>query len=158
MDTHQPYSCWLGILYSALHPPFHRLGSFAELNVARIPEADDGFRIVQQMVRDACDEKVNDTLADRSRQWFTVACTLALDLDRRNALSFIHRAPAYRSGKLPQSQFCEEGDQVTTRPIVQDFVAFLGANGDLSLTSGSSYFRCARLSTRVRRIHSDLPS
>lgn len=128
------------MLYSALHPSFHRLGSFANLDISRIPEGDDCFRIVQEWVRDACNDlnDVSSKSVDRSRQQFVVACTLAFDLDRENALSFVYRAPMYKSGRWPQSPFREAG-----KLIVQDLVAFLIAKDRLSLTFGLSYLRCA---------------
>ena len=140
MDAHYLPSYWLGILYSALHPPFQRLGSFANLDVSRIPEGDDGFRIVQRWVRDACDDldDVSSKSVDRSRRYFIVACTLAFDLDRGNALTFIGGTPMYRSRNWPQSPFLEAGEH-----IIQDFVAFFMAKDELSLYLGVSYLRWA---------------
>ena len=153
MDAHQTRSYWLGILYSALHPPLQRLGSFANLEVARIPEGADGFKIVREWVEDVCcDLGYNKSgPADRSRQWFMVACTLTLDLDRENALDFVPYLPMYRSTLCPQSVYCGEGEL-----IVEDFVAFITAEvdqGDELLTFGSSYLRCVQ---RYAWIHLNL--
>ena len=132
------------MLYAALYPPFHKLGSFANLDLSRIPEASNGFRIVQEMARDACLDQtdISARLLDRSRQRFIVACTLAFGLDRKHALSFVRSSPMYRSKRWPQSPFREDGQ--TTRPIIRDFIAFLTADGNLSLTLGSSYLRCVQ--------------
>lgn len=106
------------------------LGSLANLDVSRIPEGDDGFRIVQRWARDACTDpdNVSSKSMDRSRQCLMVASTLAFDLDRENAPSFVRNAP----------------------------MEFLIFEDDLSLTLGSSYLRYAWVRHESACIPSDL--
>jgi len=131
-------SYWLRKFYSALHPPFQTLGSFANLDIGGIPEAADGFRIVREWVQYTCLDlqDIPSGPVDRFRQWFTVACTLAFDLDRENAQAFVPCAPMYESTLWPQSPSSEVGVLV-----VQDFVEFLTAKAYHSLDSGLSYLR-----------------
>jgi len=143
-NTHQTYSYWLGILYSALHPPIQRLGSPANLDLASTAEGAGGFRIVREWVRCVCHGlRYNfPGPVDRFGQWFMVACTLAFDLDRENAPSFVPRTPVYSSTLWPQTLFRGEGSF-----IVRDFVSFLTAKGFHSLAFGSLYLRCVRWDT-----------
>jgi len=138
VDTHRTYSYWLGILYSALHPPFRALGSFANLDKTNIPNGATGFKIVREWVKSACyDPNYKSVPVDRSMEWFMVLCTLAFDLDRENAQSFVPYTPLYTS-------MYEEGDL-----IVQNFVTFSDAKKNRSLTCGSSCLRCVRLDARL---------
>ena len=93
------------MLYSALHPPFRRLGSFANLDIASIPEGDDGFRIVREWAEDVCCDLGCDfpEPVDRSRHRFMVACTLAFDLDRENTRDFVPHLPMYKRSLWPRS-------------------------------------------------------
>ena len=47
VDAYQTRSYWLEILCSTLHSPPQRHGSLANLEVARIPEETNGFKIVR---------------------------------------------------------------------------------------------------------------
>lgn len=131
------------MLYSALHPPYQRLGSFANLDIARIPGGADGFRVVRECVQYVCyDLRYNPPRppdVDRFGQRFMVACLLAFDLDRENARKFVPRTPIYRWTLWPQRLFRREGNF-----IVQDFVAFATAKLHHSLTFGTLYLRCVR--------------
>ena len=133
-------------MYSALHPPSQRLGSFANLNIASIPGGDEGFRIVREWVQDVCRElgyKLPEPV-DRSRQWFMIACTLAFDLDREDAWDYVPRMPMYKPTLWPQSLSNREVDF-----FEQDFVAFVTAEGYDLLTFGSSYLRCVQQDTQT---------
>ena len=136
--THRTYSYWLGILHSALHPPFQKLGSHANINIDSIPEAVDGFRIAREWVRHVCRDLSCGPPGPVNQfgQWFMVACTLAFDLDKENARDFVPRKPIYRLTQWPRSLFRGESF------IGQDLITFLTADADYSLTSGSSYLRC----------------
>ena len=133
-------SYWLGILYSVLHPPYQKLGSFANLDIAKIPKGADGFRIVRERARHVCYElwysPPRPPDVDRFGQRFMVACTLAFDLDRKNARYFLPRTPMYTSTLWPQSLFRGEGNF-----IVQDFVAFLTARAHRLLAFGPLYLQ-----------------
>ena len=86
-------SYWLGILYSALHPPFQRLGSVANLGIVSVPEGTEGFKIAREWAQDVCCNLGYNPQEpqDRFRQWFTIACMLAFDLDRENARDYVPR-------------------------------------------------------------------
>ena len=136
-------SYWLRVLYSALHPPSQRLGSFANLDVDSIPGGADGLRVVREWAQDVCHElgydRDSQAPIDRFRQSFMVACTLALDLDRENARDFVPRLPMYKSKETPLwPQSLLRGEDF----IMEDFVGFITAEARGLLTFGSSYLRC----------------
>ena len=127
------------MLYSALHPPFQRPGSRANIDIADISEAADGFRVAREWVRHVCHDLSYGPpkMMNRFEQWFTVACTLAFELDRENARGFVPHRPMYRLGQWPRSLFREQGDFVGL-----DLIAFFTAEAYGSLTSGSLYLQC----------------
>ena len=45
-------SWWISSLFGALFPPMHRLGHFANLNVAKIPEAIKAFPVIEEYCKD----------------------------------------------------------------------------------------------------------
>jgi len=109
----------------------------ANLNIANIPNGADGLKIVREWVQSVCyNSECYPGPVDRFRQWFTVAGTLAFDLDRENARYSITRTPLY---KLTH----ERG------PIAQDYITFLTAKVRHSLTRGSLYLRCVWEDIRV---------
>jgi len=128
-------------LYSALHPPLQRLGSFANFDVASLPEEADGFRVAQEWAQDVCSDLGHDPQKplDRFRQRFMTACTLAFDLDTENSRDYIPRLPMYGSKQTPLwlRSLSQEGIF-----IKQDFVGFITAEACNLLTFGSSYLRC----------------
>ena len=71
-----------------------------------------------------------------------VACTLAFDLDRKNALDYVPRLPMYRL-ELNLAPLWPQPPSQKEDPI-QDFVAFITTETRGLLTFGSSYLRCVR--------------
>ena len=127
-------------MYSALHPPFQRLGSFANFESAKIPEGHDGLRIVREWVQDVCRDlgySSHSEPTSQSRQRFMVACTLAFDLDWENTSDFVPRMTMYRPTLLPRSLSYWNVDFDE-----QDAAAFVTAEAYDLLTVGSSYLRC----------------
>jgi hypothetical protein len=122
------------------------LGSLANLDINNVPDGAEGLKIVRKWVQDACcDPKYNapePTDRDRFEQWFTVACTLAFDLDRDNARDFVPRTRAFGGISWPLPLSRKKVDSTA-----QDFLAFLTAEAHDSLSSGSSYLRCVRRDT-----------
>ena len=139
-DHRQSY--WLGILYSALHPPLHRLGSHANLDLTRIPESAVGFRIAQTWVRYVCDglkfsSKPPELVYNEYfGPQFMVACALAFDLDRENARYLVPRTRMHRWNMWPHCLVRKGGHY-----IVRDLVAFAKGEVDDSLTLGHWYLQ-----------------
>ena len=117
----------------------------ANLDVDRIPEGVDGFRIVNDWTQYVCCAPIYNVreATDLFRLYFMVASTLAFDLDRENAWDFV-----------PPTLMCSE--MLWPRALLrkpnqkfyeQEFVAFVTAEGYDLLTFGSSYLRYVR---RVR--------
>jgi hypothetical protein len=144
-DPNYVRSYWLGILYSALHPPLHRLGSHANLDLTSVPEAANGFRVVREWVRFVCGElkyssKPPDLVyIEHFGPQFMVACTLAFDLDRENARYFVPHTRMYRWNLWPRCLVREGGYFV-----VRDFVAFAKGEADDSLRLGFFFLRYVR--------------
>lgn len=135
-------SYWLGTLYSALHPPLHRLGSHANLDPTRMPEGVDGFRIVREWVRFACDglkyssKPPELVYNEHFGPQFMVACTLAFDLDRENARYLVPGTRMHRWSIWPRCLVREGGFFV-----VRDFVAFARGEVDGALALGYFFLR-----------------
>jgi hypothetical protein len=109
-----------------------------------MPGGTGCFRIVRKWVGYACRDLEDTPSEPVGCSKFMIACTLAFDLDREKAWSFVQCAPMYKSTQWPQSASREAGT------LVQDFVEFLTAEDRRSLTFGLSYLRCARQVTWVR--------
>jgi len=113
----------------------------ANLDIANIPDGADGLKIVREWVESVCYESdCYPGPVDRFRQWFTVAGTLAFDLDRENARYYITRTPLYR---LMHEK----------SPIAQDYTTFLTAEARDSLARGSLYLRWVWEDMRIH-VHS----
>lgn len=131
-------------MYSALHPPLHRLGSCANLDLTRIPEAAGGFRIVRYWVWFVCDRLGlwhNPSLPDLVYNeyfgpQFMVACTLAFDLDRENAKAYLPRTRMHRWNLWPHCLVREGGHFV-----VREFTIFARGEADNALTLGSLFLQ-----------------
>lgn len=128
-------------MYSALHPPLHRLGSHANLDLTKIPEAVDGFRIVREWVWVVCDglrhtNPPEFVYNEHFGPQFMVACTLAFDLDRENAIDYVPRTRFYRWGRWPRCLIREGGYFV-----VEDLVNFARGEADNALASGSWFLQ-----------------
>lgn len=137
-------------MYSALHPPLHRLGSYANLDFTKIPGAADGFRIVRESVRIVCDRLKYSSdppeLAynEHFGPQFMVACTLAFDLDRENARYLIPGTRMHRWNLWPRCLVREGGYF-----IVRDFVAFAKGEVDKSLDLGYFFLRYVCSNTQI---------
>lgn len=137
---------WIGVLYSALHPPLQRLGSIATLDLGDTPETTEGFRVLREWVWQACDRLRFSTLPPQVQYintfipQFMPLCTMAYDFD-------FERARAY----VPRTRMCGDGrwPLCLTRPgladdrhfVVRDFVQFLRGDVHHSLILGTLYLR-----------------
>ena len=108
------------------------------LDSARIPEGNDGLRIVREWAQDVCSDLGNNSSESKShhRRWFMVACTLAFDLDWESNWDFVPHTPMYRRTLWPRSL----SDQGVVFDA-QDAVAFVTAEAYELLTFGSLFLR-----------------
>ena len=127
------------------------LGSLANLDFSKIPEGADGLRIAREWIQDVCNDNNCDPSDPVDRQHFMVACTLAFDLDRKNAQDFVPSTPMYASTrKLEKTYISLDSRHVIPRrrmneevnSVMQDFIAFLTAERDYLLASGASCLQC----------------
>ena len=127
------------MLHSALHPPSPSLGSLANLDIERIPEGADGFRVVNEWTQYVCCAPIYNVQepTDLFRQYFMVASTLAFDLDRENAWDFVPPTLMCRETLWPRALLRKPGREF----YEQEFVGFITAEGYDLLTFGSFYLR-----------------
>ncbi|KAI0089831.1 hypothetical protein BDY19DRAFT_992789 [Irpex rosettiformis] len=127
---------WISRLYEAYFPVHSKAGSALQLDLALIPEADKGFEIVKEWIRDLLYTQCFEYLGPWNFLTFIAeVATLALRFEKHNAFDYFRRAPCVTMDR-PERYIRNGG-----RYIVWDLLDFLGRTSATSLSAGVCFIK-----------------
>ncbi|EGN94529.1 hypothetical protein SERLA73DRAFT_114784 [Serpula lacrymans var. lacrymans S7.3] len=132
-ETRRLRIAWITRLYEALNPPYHMLGHISNLDLTRIPDAQQGCQVVIDWLRDLL-----YTLDPRENKptflsMASILAGLSLDFDSDAAYSYVRQAPfAAPNGRLPPELLRNK----SAFYVINDLIEFLEDKKQYSLTLG----------------------
>jgi len=94
-----------------LNPPFYLLGTPANLNVALIPEAQKGFQVVKEWIRNLV-YKLDHRPQTPFLTTLMRAAYLSFTFDRKQASDYMYRARCMTTSPFPQEYYRGPGEYI----------------------------------------------
>jgi hypothetical protein len=135
-------------LYDASHPPDHRLGSLANLDMALIKDASEGLRAIRKSIYAAC---MCPSLASSQKDpydanfltYFMKTITLVFAFDKLEMLAYLDGSGLVRKGR------CEELSLGDGGFATDKFITSLLGHSQNSIVDGLDYLRQVPISNQI---------